>query len=476
MDAIETHPSAVSVRREPRETRPPANRRTLSIHPLALVLLASLVARVVLWARYVAGADPAALLYEDANAYHQSAQALLHTGTFSVSPQLPFVAQTLRTPGYPSFLAAVYSAFGERPAVAILVQSLLGLGSIALVWLIARWLWGARVALLASALFVASVSTLQLSLQLLTETLFTLALLGAIGCGVMALTQPRRRGWALGMGMMLAACTLIRPAAYYLALPVALGVMLIGLRRRWSAREIAWTAAAMLVPYAIAIGGWQLRNHRVSGSWAFSQVDAEVLLRYRGAAVVALRDGISFDEARARLAIAYPPGSEHPTIAELARWRAAGTELVRAHPLLYARVMATGVLRTFLVPAGVSPPREGAPAEPGWRAEVRARGVMGALQARMERRGILDTATFWVDALRLAVVLAAATWCIVGLVARRRLGAADAFMLGVALYLLLVHAGPTSGVRTRVALEPVLAMYAARGLAAMRPRTRIAQP
>jgi hypothetical protein len=48
----------------------------------------------------------------------------------------------------------------------------------------------------------------------------------------------------------------------------------------------------------------------------------------------------------------------------------------------------------------------------------------------------------------------------------------DVFLLGVVLYLLLVQAGPTSDVRSRVPIAPVLALYAARGLADLRTRLR----
>ena len=70
------------------------------------------------------------------------------------------------------------------------------------------------------------------------------------------------------------------------------------------------------------------------------------------------------------------------------------------------------------------------------------------------------------------VTVLAAAWCVARLAATRRLTVVDAFLLGVALYLLLVHAGPSSGVRSRVPVEPVLALYAARGLADVWVRLR----
>ena len=135
--------------------------------------------------------------------------------------------------------------------------------------------------------------------------------------------------------------------------------------------------------------------------------------------------------------------------------------------------MATGVLRTLLTPAGFWPPGMPRPVR-AFRTDLRDRGFRTALAARANVPWIVHSATFGFDGLRLLLVLAAAAYCVGTSMVRRELGVADAFLLGVALYLLLVHAGATADVRTRVQLEPILALYAARGLVALRPARRLA--
>jgi 4-amino-4-deoxy-L-arabinose transferase-like glycosyltransferase len=469
----------------PLPSRPPAPpaaatlaatpRRWLAVSPLAVLLLGSLAVKLALWARYVVGADPAVLLKDDAGSYHDSARALLETGTFSISPLPPLLPQTLRTPGYPSFLAAVYAVFGERPAAALLVQILLSVATLALVYVLVRALWGGRVALLAAALLALDVPSIRFSLLPLTETLFTLLLVAALGCGVALLTRrDQRRRWALGLGLALAACAFVRPAAYYLVVPVALGVLVHARRSGWGTRESAWTLALLVIPYAAAVGGWQMRNQRVSGSTAFSQLDGTVLLLYRGAAVVARRDGIGFDEAQRRLAAAYAAGPRDPhTTRDNQRWKAAGIELIRENPGIYARVVAAGIVRPLLEPAGLALSRPDPPApEPGWREESSRLGPWAAARARIARRGALHTASFALDVLLVLVTLLAAAYALARLAAERRFSVVDAFLMGVVLYVLLIHAGATSGVRTRVPLQPVLALYAARGLVELRTRRR----
>jgi hypothetical protein len=437
---------------------------------LFAVLLGSLAVKLALWARYVATADPASLLRADAGEYHDSARALLETGTFSVSPALPLLPQTFRTPGYPSFLAAIYALVGERPAAALLVQLVLSVVTLGVVYLLARELWGERVALLATALLAVDVGSLHLSLALLTETLFTLLLVAVLACGIGVLTRPDRRRWALAMGIALVACVLVRPVAYYLVVPVALGLAVHGIRARWGRRETAMVLALLLIPYCAAVGAWRYRNYRLTGSSAFTRVDATVLLFYRGAAIVARRDGISLEEARARLRAEFGGAPGDPiTAADAARWRREGIELIRRNPGIYARVVASGVLHSLLKPVGLRIGDAGG-TEPAWSEEQRRAGLLGGLVARLARRGPLYSASFMVSALLVIITTAAAAYAVVR--RGRALSVVDVFLLGVVLYLLLVQAGATSDARGRVPIEPVIAMFAARGLVDLGARVR----
>ena len=54
-----------------------------------------------------------AALHNDSQGYHRLALSLLERGEFTTEAGVP--ANTLRTPGYPLFVAALYSLFGPRP-------------------------------------------------------------------------------------------------------------------------------------------------------------------------------------------------------------------------------------------------------------------------------------------------------------------------------------------------------------------------
>jgi hypothetical protein len=75
-----------------------------------------------------------------------------------------------------------------------------------------------------------------------------------------------------------------------------------------------------------------------------------------------------------------------------------------------------------------------------------------------------------VSALLVIITTAAAAYAVVR--RGRTLSVVDVFLLGVVLYLLLVQAGATSDARGRVPIEPVIAMFAARGLVDLGARLR----
>src|SRR5438034_2458436 len=126
----------------------PAERPHIS-RALAVLLGAALGGRLAAWALLTA--DPARFLFPDSASYLDSARALLHGGfATSAAPGAP--PQTVRTPGYPLFAAAVFALFGERPAAVVAVQAVLSVVTIALAYAIARTLWDARAGLLAAAL------------------------------------------------------------------------------------------------------------------------------------------------------------------------------------------------------------------------------------------------------------------------------------------------------------------------------------
>ena len=210
----------------------------------------------------------------DTRSYVDPALSLMEQRVFAVAPDQPNTPEVFRTPGYPAFLAASFTLFGNSLAVPVLLQILLSVGTLALVgsWAQAAF-GGGRVATLAVWMGALDLLSLAFSQILLSETLFTFVLAAAAWAGLRACHGHRGTRWAAVSGLLLGLAALVRPIGYYLPLPFALVLGAAGAAGRGS-RFVVSLSVASLIPAAVVLGAWQLRNHVAADVWAFSTVEA----------------------------------------------------------------------------------------------------------------------------------------------------------------------------------------------------------
>jgi 4-amino-4-deoxy-L-arabinose transferase-like glycosyltransferase len=189
----------------------------------------------------------------DEGEYDAAARVLADGRGFSYYDAAPW----LRPPGYPVFLAGLFRLVGpdSEPVRCLQVGLSLLLGPLA-AWL--GWLVAGRrsVARLAAALTLLCLPLAVFPWLLLTETLFTLLLLAAVG-GLAARWHGGGRRWLLLAGLALGGACLLRGlAAGYVGL-VALGWLLAapGARRRRLA-----DVALLLGLVGALIAPWTVRN------------------------------------------------------------------------------------------------------------------------------------------------------------------------------------------------------------------------
>jgi hypothetical protein len=186
-----------------------------------------------------------------------------------------------RTPLYPLFLAGLIKLAGDRLGVFLTVQCVLwGVISWLTIWLAARWLPWNR-AMIAGLLVALDPNAVMRGLDLRTETLFTLVLLG----GVCVLARSSKRPWDwFWTGLLWSLASLCRPIAVWLW-----GVALI-LTIVWHRRAACF--AMFLIGFLPLIGIWVARNESVTGSFFFSSNPTENLLVSWAAGVDADRRGV----------------------------------------------------------------------------------------------------------------------------------------------------------------------------------------
>jgi 4-amino-4-deoxy-L-arabinose transferase-like glycosyltransferase len=184
----------------------------------------------------------------DDRRYDQLAHRLLETGRLGLlysdfGYPYPGLVVAWRTPGYPVFLAGLYS-LGLTRVGALVAQAGVG-GLVAwLVFLLGRKLVSERVGLVAAFCYALSLHSILYSAQTMSETLAV-----ALVAGYLALLVHRRYAWA---GVVLGLAVLVRPACVFFmpALLIAAWYQGRGVRH----------AVVGLVAAALVVSPWLARN------------------------------------------------------------------------------------------------------------------------------------------------------------------------------------------------------------------------
>jgi 4-amino-4-deoxy-L-arabinose transferase-like glycosyltransferase len=431
--------------------------QTASRRYLSLILGLSLVFKLAIFF-LAASVNPGGILpNEDALEYQQLAENLVHSGVFSRAPKAPFHAETIRTPGYPLFLAFIYHLFGVHPHLAIVIQIVLSLATIYCVYRITALLFHERAGVLAAALMALDPVSIFYSQQLMTETLFAFCLTVSAFFFVKALKVERGYADYAWGSFFLATATYTRPVSYYLGMIIPLFLFSYWLFAG-DRKKAVKTFLLVLIIQAICVGGWQVRNDMQTGHAEFSHIQGDLLFYSRAAGIVAMRDGMSFDDAKQRLASQYsnslPPGAKGWTHAQLAEGRAQfAMEIIKEHPFLYLWDAVKGGASLIVGPSNM--------ASLFGLNNASLRAAFLKFDFGAYPPGVwLGVISAWAYGAGVLVVLYAG---IVKLGRRDVLKVDMLFMILIASYLVVLSSGPEAYSRFRMPIMPILCVLSAAG-------------
>ncbi|MEO6394038.1 MAG: glycosyltransferase family 39 protein [Pyrinomonadaceae bacterium] len=241
-----------------------------------VILLVALAFRLSL-ARFLPNDDP-----DDGRIYAQIAVDLLDHTTFSQEDVAPFTPTLIRVPGYPIYLAIVYSigGHGENGAVRY-AQALMDTITCALVGLLA-WLWMPdkrlrwRAALVATAVAAVCPFTAIYVATILTETLTTFLMVALALTATLALQRTVTRRailWWVASGSIAGTGVMVRPDAGLFAAAAGFALVLIGLfshaggATSFSARfvRVVTLGAVYSAAFVLILVPWTIRNKAVFG-------------------------------------------------------------------------------------------------------------------------------------------------------------------------------------------------------------------
>jgi 4-amino-4-deoxy-L-arabinose transferase-like glycosyltransferase len=437
---------------------------------LLLLLLVSLAKIAIYW--HSAALPSATFLHRDSSGYYEPANALVRLGRYSISPAHPEIPETVRTPGYPAFIATVFLACGESLRAVILVQLLMSLASLSLIYCLAARLWDPRAGLAAACLFAVDVLSAGYTFLVMSETLFTFLLICML-VAVYAFFRRRHQLWAASaLGFLLGLATLTRPITSYFIAPLAAGLLMWLILGHVHWTRIALVLAIVAVPYVLLVGSWRARNYHLTGHAYMSQIEGFNLLFFNAAGVIAQRNDISHRLAREQLIDGRQDAYgllEHshlrPADGMPEMWREKAIRVIQGDPIAFVLSQARGTVNVFWS-AGDSELNT-------VLGRRETQGPLGDLRRRISlmefvRKWMAQRPTYFlVFAIGTLGLYAVYSGIVVYFACVRREAAANYAALGcfagLILYLAVLSGGPAGQYRFRVPLMPVLALFAGRG-------------
>ncbi len=424
------------------------------------VILAVTFTLKVLTALYLNHRDPGLFVTDDAGDYIRLAKTIVETGTFSISPDFVGTPEIIRTPGYPLFVALIYTIFGYNNLWVALAQILISAITVLIVFKIAEKLTDKRIALLAALLLSLDALSFGYTTIIMAETVFTLFLVLIFYAGIKYIKTFGKIQYALAMGFLTAAATQIRPVNYFLFIVLLIFFLVYGMTKRWKTAKIAAASLLILLPTILIVGGWQLRNYRLSGYSGFSAIAHINMYFFRAAEILALEEGKTFREIQ--IQIGYD--TYYQTLLDnkekrgemLNEWNIKGFAIVKQHPWQLAKMQLKGMISILI--------------RPGGSALTHLFGynlyVLQSEQSNMEIAESLG-ASFKICLLAVFLYLSILYFGVLSwLISVFKAGKVDSihlFLSGIVIYFIFISAGPEGVARFRIPIIPLLAIVSAQG-------------
>jgi len=202
--------------------------------------------------------------WTDQGGYRLLAEGLIASGRFTRYPDAtPFVAEAIRTPGYPLFVALVFLAFGHHHKAVVAAQAVLFAAICLMVYAIARRVTTPR-ASVAAALVTACYAPLPYFGALILTELWTTFVITAAVLASFRARERRSIGRFALAGFCYGYAALSRPVFIFLAPCLALLALTLARDRvRLRRTAAAWTL--MLLAFAITVLPWFAYNDRYFG-------------------------------------------------------------------------------------------------------------------------------------------------------------------------------------------------------------------
>jgi 4-amino-4-deoxy-L-arabinose transferase-like glycosyltransferase len=434
---------------------------------MAAIFVLAVVLRLLVFA-YIAH-EPRKFYTYDSDGYDRRAMNLLRYGVFASEKTPPLTPDLDRTPVYPVVLAGVFAVAGHNPGAAILLHILIGSLTALLTYGLARELGlSTRVGLLAALIVAVDPLSIMTTNYLLTETLFTLLLVGTIW-GLVRYWNTSEARWLALATVLIALTSLTRPISQFLPLallPVFVLAARAGRRRAFLAAGVIFAVASLALTYT-----WAYRNYRQTGLFTLSTISDTNLIYYRARAVLAEAEGTSQDEAWDKLQqrIEQTAAEQKLSTAEtIDLQRQEALAIFQRYPGLTVKMLAKGVGRLLFDPgytitcAQLDRQSTAFDCFPG-RSSMNEPGLVDKALGKFGQMTAVQQLVLLSSSVLLAILYSSAAFGVARLIRERRWLVLALLFLLIA-YFVGLSAGGEANSRFRIPVVPFLGMLSGVGL------------
>ncbi len=227
------------------------------------------------------------ILVSDASGYHQLALSVLYKKSFE-----DFDAY--RTPGYPVFVALIYSISSGSVWFVIIIQILLNLISVVLVYKIAAAIFPRKIALLSAFLFAIDISQALYTVELMTDSLFVFLFLVSVYYLCKSIKEDNLSSICLS-ALFFGIATLVRPISFLF--PFVAIIFILVLCNLKLKMKLVYSLLFGII-FIATISPWLLHNYSKYGEAKLSSISGSNLLFYNAAYTEVYKTGKTIEEVK----------------------------------------------------------------------------------------------------------------------------------------------------------------------------------
>ncbi|MBF0472971.1 MAG: glycosyltransferase family 39 protein [Nitrospirae bacterium] len=208
----------------------------------------------------------------------------------------------IRTPGYP-LLIAIGERFHHPEIITVFLQSILSCLTIFLIYKMSLKIFNNEFAALVSV-FLACLDRVLMDYTYLigSETLYTF-LLTLLLYTIIIYFNNKRLKYIIISSILLAMSIYVRPVGYYMPAYLVISIFLYLIYKRELTKKIILHLLVFFMLCSGLVYLWQIRNHKVARYDGFSAISDINLYYYNACSLLAVQNGITFEDMQEKLAL-----------------------------------------------------------------------------------------------------------------------------------------------------------------------------